>query len=127
MCQLSLEGNKIVPVPIVDTEDARYYAYNRFVSAGIEPTLPSLDLMEVLAAVTDAVVVTNTGFRVKTNPTLVAKTMEAYGPVIEQRFQLPENWRTTKYSFGDLNDPVPIWQQIRTSPHGNAATMPFLL
>ena len=100
--KITLDGIRVVPVPLVDAEDARYYAYNRLVSAGIEPPPPSLEGRQMLAAIADCLAVTDQGFRVKFNPKMVTETMKAYRPVVEPRFQLPGDWRTTQYSFGDL-------------------------
>jgi hypothetical protein len=99
---LTLEGRKVVPVPLVEADDARYYAYNRFIAAGDDIPPPSKEFLDTFASIAERVTVTSEGFRLKLDPKFVKGAMSSYAPTLDQRFHLPEDWRTTRYSFGDL-------------------------
>lgn len=102
-CHLELDGKNIVPVPLVESQDARYYAYNRFVASGIEePTFPTVEFLDSFAAAADGVRVGKDGFSITLNPKLVALQIEAAKPVMDRRFSLPGDWRTTQYSFEEF-------------------------
>lgn len=97
--KLTLEGRRVLPVPLVEADDARYNAYNRFRPVG---NFDSPQFQRTFASIAERVTVTNDGFRLKLDPKLVAQVMSSYAPALDQRFQLPEDWRTTRYSFSDL-------------------------
>ena len=65
---LSLDGRKVVPEPLVDAEDARYYAYNRFLAAGADIPPPSKEFLDTFASIAKRVRVTSEGFRLKLDP-----------------------------------------------------------
>jgi hypothetical protein len=99
---LTLEGRKVLPVPLVEADDARYYAYNRFIAAGDDIPPPSIEFLNTFARIAERVTVTSEGFSLKLDPKFVDQAMSSYGPTLDQRFHLPEDWRTTRYSFRDL-------------------------
>jgi hypothetical protein len=102
-CNLTLDSDCVVPVPLIDAEDARYYAYNRFLQAGTEPLSPPIsDLLQLSDEIAQNVTVLDHGFRVTITPKLIAHAIQAQQPAIDKRFQLPGDWRTTRYSFADL-------------------------
>lgn len=99
---LTLEGRKVIPVPLVEAADARYYAYNRFITADDDIPPPSQEFRETLASIADRVVVTAEGFRLRIDPNLVKEWMAGVAPSLAPRFHLPDEWRTTRYSLGDF-------------------------
>ena len=102
-CRLTLEGDCVVPAPLIDVEDARYYAYNRFLQADSEPwSPPSTDLLRLLGEIAESVIVLDHGFRVSITPRLIARVIQEQRTAIDRRFQLPGDWRTTRYSFADF-------------------------
>jgi hypothetical protein len=100
--KLTLEGRRVVPLPLAEADAARFYAYNRFIATGPDLPQPTLELSNNYAQIADRVKVTGEGFRLKLDPRFVDQAMSSYEPVLNQRFHLPESWRTTRYSFGDL-------------------------
>lgn len=99
-CNLTLEGDLVVPVPLIDADDARYYAYNRFLAAGTDTSSsPSTDFLGEIA---ERISVLDRSFRVSINPAIIARAIKAFQPEVDKRFQLPGDWHTTRYSFADL-------------------------
>lgn len=99
---LRLEGRKVVNEPLVEADEARYYAYNRFIAAGDAIPPPSIENQDTISRIAERVKVTGDGFRLTLDPKFVDQAMKSYAPALNQRFHLPEGWATTRYTFGDL-------------------------
>jgi hypothetical protein len=119
-CNLTLDGDCVVPAPLIDAEDACYYAYNRFLQADSEPwSPPSTDLLRLLDEIAESVIVLDHGFRVPITPRLIAKVTQEQRPAIDRRFQLPGDWCTTRYSFADFQSVYSAFSAI-AAVHLNA-------
>lgn len=100
LLQLTLQGHRIVPSGDL-RGDSRYEAYDRLVGPGEKPRIGD-EAKPFLDRIANSVRIEGDKFAYALNPGLVKAGLETLGPLMDTRFELPSDWRLTRYALGDF-------------------------
>lgn len=98
---LRLDNNTIKATPQI-VEDAQYDAYDRMPHEQYNPE-NDYDFAKIINLIQNDVTVIDTKFSYKLNNRTVSKVTKLFRKTIDNRFQLPKDWKLTKYPLDYYN------------------------
>ena len=100
LLELQLDGDRIIPSSEF-RKDIRFEAYDQLMHLiGKDSLLP--DLQPLSKHLSNSIRVNGERFSYPLTPRLVEETMECMGPILDQRFTLPPDWRLAEYTLGEF-------------------------